>query len=83
MVDNSSAVLQKSTEERLLKILNSGELKEIKSLKSIGAVRAQQILSLRAMIGSFSSISDLTPILSQKAIQNFCALNIQVDFLKK
>ena len=49
--------IKKLTEDRMVGVLNSGSVKEIKTLKMIGSKRAELILSDREMNGSFSGVS--------------------------
>jgi DNA uptake protein ComE-like DNA-binding protein len=72
--------IQKTTETRLLKILNSGSLSDFKKLNTIGAVRAKKLVELRDEVKQFNSLADLKPVLSDSAIQNFCRSNMDVTF---
>ncbi|XP_041092603.1 kinesin-like protein KIF22 [Polyodon spathula] len=72
-----SSVLQKSR-DRILSLLNTGTLKELKGLQRIGDKKAKLIIGWREINGAFTQVEDLQKIegISEKLLVSFLKANI-------
>ncbi|KAK6467855.1 kinesin-like protein KIF22 [Huso huso] len=72
-----SSVLQKSR-DRILSLLNTGSLKELKGLQRIGDKKAKLIIGWREINGAFTQVEDLQKIegISAKLLTSFLKANI-------
>ncbi|KAK1151976.1 kinesin-like protein KIF22 [Acipenser oxyrinchus oxyrinchus] len=72
-----SAVLQRSR-DRILNLLNTGSLKELKGLQKIGDKKAKLIIGWREINGAFTQVEDLGNIegISAKLLTSFLKVNI-------
>lgn len=63
---------------KILQVLNSGSLKDLKGLQQIGDKKAKLILGWREIQGSFSQLEDLTKIegITAKRLSSFIKANI-------
>jgi competence ComEA-like helix-hairpin-helix protein len=61
----------------VLKVLNTGSVKDIQKLYTIGAKKAQLIHNFRQFHGSFNEINDLlqVPNFTEAAVKKFCVAN--------
>lgn len=72
-----TSVLEQSR-KKILQILNSGSLKELKSLQQIGDKKAKLILGWREIHGDFSQVEDLGKVegMTEKRFASFMKANI-------
>lgn len=72
-----TSVLEKSR-ETILKVLNSGGLKDLKGLQQIGDKKAKLILGWREVHGNFKKLEDLQQVegMSEKRFTSFMKANI-------
>ncbi|KAM4632597.1 kinesin-like protein KIF22 isoform 2-T2 [Discoglossus pictus] len=70
--------LLQSGREKILNMLNSGSLKELKSLQKIGDKKAKLILGWREINGPFAKVEDLASLegMSTKQVTSFLKANI-------
>ena len=74
--------LKIEAQERILKILNSGNLKDMKSLKMIGDKRALKLLQDQSLNGPFLQMTDLERAgLSKTQISGILKANLSFDSL--
>lgn len=78
-----TSVLEKSR-EAILKVLNSGCLKDLKGLQQIGDKKAKLILGWRQVHGNFKKLEDLQQVegMSEKRFTSFMKANILSDLGK-
>ncbi|KAL0984504.1 hypothetical protein UPYG_G00142360 [Umbra pygmaea] len=71
------SVLEQSR-HKILQVLNSGSLKDLKGLQQIGDKKAKLILGWREIHGSFTKLEDLTKIegITAKRLSSFIKANI-------
>lgn len=72
-----TSVLEQSR-EKILQVLNSGSLKELKSLQQIGDKKAKLILGWRELHGDFTKLEDLVKVegMTEKRFSSFMKANI-------
>ncbi|XP_069044491.1 kinesin-like protein KIF22 [Lepisosteus oculatus] len=72
-----SELLEKSR-QKILRVLNTGSLKDLKSLQQIGDKKAKLILGWRAVNGPFTQIEDLQQLegISAKRLSSFIKVNV-------
>ncbi|XP_062297994.1 kinesin-like protein KIF22 [Scomber scombrus] len=72
-----TSVLEHSR-QKILQILNSGSLKELKGLQQIGVKKAKLILGWREIHGDFTKVEDLTKVegMTEKRFSTFMKANI-------
>ncbi|XP_017292987.1 kinesin-like protein KIF22 isoform X1 [Kryptolebias marmoratus] len=72
-----TSVLEQS-KEKILRILNTGCLKELKGLQQIGDKKAKLILGWRELHGQFTKLDDLTKVegMTEKRFSSFVKANI-------
>ncbi|KAE8577770.1 hypothetical protein XENTR_v10023044 [Xenopus tropicalis] len=70
--------LLESGRERILKLLNTGSVKELKSLQKIGDKKAKLIIGWREVNGPFKNVEDLASLegISAKQVTSFIKANI-------
>ncbi|KAJ8364366.1 hypothetical protein SKAU_G00131970 [Synaphobranchus kaupii] len=78
-----TSVLEKSR-EKILQVLNSGTLKDLKTLQLIGDKKAKLILGWREVHGQFTQVEDLQKIegISVKRFSSFIKANILSTIVK-
>lgn len=78
-----TSVLEKSR-EKILQILNSGTLKDVKSLQLIGDKKAKLIMGWREVHGKFAQVEDLQKIegITAKRFSSFIKANILSTIVK-
>ncbi|XP_056391168.1 kinesin-like protein KIF22 isoform X2 [Hyla sarda] len=76
-VNMRTDLLQKGR-EKILNLLNTGSLKELKSLQKIGEKKAKLIVGWREVNGPFKSVEDLASMegMSTKLVASFLKINI-------
>lgn len=72
-----TSVLEQSR-KKILQVLNSGSLKELKGLQQIGDKKAKLILGWREIHGNFTKVEDLTKVegMTEKRFSSFMKANI-------
>lgn len=70
--------------QKILQVLNSGSLRELKALQKIGEKKAQLILGWREVNGHFAQVEDLTKIdgFGAKIFSSFVKANILSEMAK-
>lgn len=70
--------------QKILQVLNSGSLRELKALQKIGEKKAQLILGWREVNGRFAQVEDLTKIdgFGAKTFSSFVKANILSEMAK-
>ncbi|XP_057682436.1 kinesin-like protein KIF22 [Corythoichthys intestinalis] len=70
--------LLEQSRQKILQILNTGSLKELKSLHQIGAKKAELIMGWREVHGAFTKLEDLSQVdgMTEKRFSTFMKVNL-------